>query len=94
MGQVIFSSTFFGGNGNLDISFQDIPDRLHLTPNHRTETVTLPEGVDTYTISGDSPNGAGGNIHLNVSGDVMSEIDKDFRPGLIDPQDFTVIVTN
>jgi len=93
MGQVTFTAAFSGGFGNLDISFDDIPDELHLDPGNTSGTVTLPPGADVYSVSGDSPTGPGGNIDLEITGDILAPIQMSFPPGLIIPQDHSVVVT-
>jgi hypothetical protein len=58
MGSGVFKTTIFGGVGNLNISFDQVPDQLSLgETNPGPLTVILPQGVNNYTEVGVLPPG-------------------------------------
>lgn len=92
MGVVNFTVTISGGAGDLNISFDNIGGTLHFDEtNPGPRMVALPVGVNNYTIDGNSP--PGGNVHLDVNGDIAAPESRDFGAGPILPQTFPIYVT-
>jgi hypothetical protein len=93
MSIVTFNTIFSGGAGDLQISFDTVPGVLHFSDlNPGSLQVDLPPGVTNYTVSGNASPGPGGNIHLDVTGAVLTPDSRDFGPGLILPITFPIVV--
>lgn len=94
MGTVLFGTQMFGGNGDLQISFDRSPVVLQFNQSTANALpVNLPSGVNNYTVTGIASNGPGGNIHLVTKGDVLPVTPQDFGPGVILNQTFPCFVT-
>jgi hypothetical protein len=94
MGTVNFQTRMSGGNGNLQVTFDNVADVLNFDQTSADpKPVTLPRGANGYTVTGAASPGAGGNIHLTITGDVDDVDPQDFGPGNFPDQSFAIFVT-
>ncbi|HZY35628.1 MAG TPA: hypothetical protein VFE53_03205 [Mucilaginibacter sp.] len=95
MGTVKFQTHMSGGNGNLQVTFDNVADVLTFDQNSDDpQEVDLPQGANGYTVTGAASPGPGGNIHLIITGEVDEVYPQDFGPGNIPDQSFAIFVTS
>jgi len=88
MGQIIFSTIFSGGAGNINIVSNETEPATVFQFDQTTKgdkSITLPMGNHPFSITGAAPAGAGGNITLNISGNITGTHTISFPAGRIPP---------
>ncbi|HTR29541.1 MAG TPA: hypothetical protein VMH27_09745 [Puia sp.] len=94
MGTVRFSTIFSGGVGSLTIISNDARVTLQFNQaSHQPQPVVLPQGSHIFSINGAAPNGPGGNIELDITGDLPGPIKQNFAAGLVPPHPLIIFVT-
>jgi hypothetical protein len=94
MGVINLSTVFSGGVGTLDIISYDTGQKLSFTQNSLvSQSMTLPQGSQIFSISGVSPAGVGGNISLSITGDIPAQITQSFLSGNIPPHSLILYIT-
>jgi hypothetical protein len=91
MGQIIFSSKFNGGVGNLSIALKSNAKSYHvsLDVNHPScILLDVPTEWIAGSITGNAPNSAIGSVSLNISGNIDQPFNHSFNAGIIDPYTF------
>ena len=94
MGVIHFSTQFSGGVGSLDITNHQTGNVLHFTPTTTNpQNMTLPKGTHIFTVTGVAPAGTGGNIALDVTGNIPAEIKQNFPAGVVPPHPMIIFTT-
>ncbi|MFI5161206.1 MAG: hypothetical protein ACHQHN_08005 [Sphingobacteriales bacterium] len=91
MGTVTFKATFPPGDGTIAIVI-DGAATLNFNADGQQD-VQLDAGSHEYSASGAAP-ASGGNIRLDISGDVIAASPRFYGPRVFPPDDNTIEVTS
>ncbi|HEY4326729.1 MAG TPA: hypothetical protein VGN20_22275 [Mucilaginibacter sp.] len=90
MCEIIFTPTFSGGLGTVDIL---INGNTTLSFNSNTpQSIVLPSGNHDFVISGAASPGPGGGLQIDIGGDAITDTPINYGAGVILPDPHNMIV--